>query len=156
MSGDQRHPSGQPASHSPLGSSPAPRVTLAFKQPSLRDPERHLNTGTLDPPPCHAQKVVRGEDVAEHTVLVGDELGSESMAFNESAPMWVDSTERERAHEIARSVGERLEGRAPLGFGGIQGLVVFEGNCPNTSLPILHRQRKIMEETFKPLFPRVS
>ena len=90
------------------------------------------------------------------SVLVGDELGSESMAFNESAPMWVDSTERERAHEIARSVGERLEGRAPLGFGGIQGLVVFEGNCPNTSLPILHRQRKIMEETFKPLFPRVS
>ena len=88
------------------------------------------------------------------SVLVGDELGPESMAFDESAPMWVDATERERAREIATSVGERLEGRAPLGYGGAQGLVVFEQNCPNTSLMILHRQRKILEEVFKPLFPR--
>lgn len=87
-------------------------------------------------------------------VIAGDELGAESRAFSPESPLWADSSERQLAKEIAKSFGERLEGRAPLGFGDIQGLTVFEANCPNTSLPILHKRRKVLGDTFQPLFPR--
>lgn len=70
--------------------------------------------------------------------------------------MWQSTDERLSAEEIARSMGDRLEARAPLGFGNTQGLVVFEGNCPNTTLPILHKRRRVLKETFYPLFPRSS
>ncbi len=90
------------------------------------------------------------------TVYAGDQLGEDSKAFSGSSSIWLNAGERELAEEIARSVGDRLEARAPLGFGNTQGLVVFEGNCPNTSLPILHKRRKVLKEMFYPLFPRSS
>ena len=90
------------------------------------------------------------------SVICMEELGSESRAFDPSSPIWADAQERELAEEIATSFGKRLEPRAPLGFGGSQGLVVFEGNCPNTSLPILYKRRRAHEDPFQPLFPRSS
>lgn len=89
-------------------------------------------------------------------VISIDELGPESRAFSTSSPFWVDEEERKLAEEIATSFGKRLEGRAPLGFGDTQGLVVFESNCPNTSLPILYKRRKALGDAFQPLFPRSS
>ena len=89
-------------------------------------------------------------------VIAADELGSSAKAFDAESPIWVDAEERDKAREIAKSFGERLEGRAPLGFGDNQGLVVFETNCPNTSLPILYKRRKAFGEAFQPLFPRSS
>lgn len=92
----------------------------------------------------------------EVSVVAGDELGPEAKAFDASAPMWVDERERRLAEEIATSFGRRLEGRAPLGLGNTQGLVVFETNCPNTSLPILYRRKRAFDTAFQPLFPRSS
>ena len=89
-------------------------------------------------------------------VTCGDELDDDDKAFSTESPIWVDSRERELAREIAMSFGKRLEGRAPLGFGDTQGLIVFEHNCPNTSLPILYKRRKAFQEAFQPLFPRSS
>lgn len=89
-------------------------------------------------------------------VVAAHELGDEARAFDASAPMWANASDREVAEEIARSFGQRLEGRGPLGFANTQGLVVFEGNCPNTSLPILYKQRRSREFSFVPLFPRSS
>ena len=89
-------------------------------------------------------------------VIAADELESSAKAFAPESPIWVDAGERDLAREIAKSFGERLEGRAPLGFGDNQGLVVFETNCPNTSLPILYKRRKALGEVFQPLFPRSS
>ena len=85
-------------------------------------------------------------------VVAADELGDDTRAFSSDSPLWVDSEERDLAEEIATSYGKRLKGRAPLGFGDTQGLVVFESNCPNTSLPILHKRRKALGEAFQPLF----
>ena len=87
-------------------------------------------------------------------VYAGEQLDEESRAFSEASSLWHSATERRSAEEVARSMGDRLEGRAPLGFGNTQGLVVFEGNCPNTTLPILYKRRKALKETFYPLFPR--
>ena len=89
-------------------------------------------------------------------VTCADELDSGDKAFSQESTIWLDSEERELAREIAASFGERLEGRAPLGFGDTQGLIVFEHNCPNTSLPILYKRRKAFGEAFQPLFPRSS
>ena len=113
--------------------------------------------------------VVAGIDVGlrhlEHTlleapirvsVIAKDELGAESRAFDPQSAIWADTQERDLAKEIATSFGKRLESKAPLGFGDSQGLVVFEGNCPNTSLPILYKRRKVHGDAFRPLFPRSS
>ena len=89
-------------------------------------------------------------------VLAGDELGTGDRAFDDESKIWMSDSERRLAEEIARSWGERLDARGPLGFGSTQGLVVFEHNCPNTSLPILYRNRKALGEAFRPLFPRTS
>ena len=89
-------------------------------------------------------------------VVAGEELGPEAKAFEPEARIWLDEDERALAREIAESWGKRLEGRSPLGHGNSQGLVVFGHNCPNTSLPILHKRRKALGEAFSPLFPRSS
>ena len=96
------------------------------------------------------------EGPVQVSVIAGDELGKEDRAFDSQSKIWMDDNERMLAEEIAKSWGQRLEGRGALGFGGLQGLVVFEHNCPNTSLPILYKQRKAMEGAFQPLFPRSS
>lgn len=92
----------------------------------------------------------------EVRVLAGDELGPEHRAFDGDANIWLNDADRKLAEEIARSWGERLDARGPLGFRNTQGLVVFEHNCPNTSLPILYRNRKALQKAFLPLFPRSS
>ncbi len=86
-------------------------------------------------------------------VVCADELKDSDKAFSDTSIIWSSKVERNTAKEIAQSFGERLEPRAPLGFGDTQALVVFEENCPNNSLPILYKTGKRMK-SFRPLFPR--
>ena len=88
-------------------------------------------------------------------VLCGEELEASGKAFNEESPIWAAAhKDRARALEIAKSWGDRLEPRQPLGYGDCESLVVFEHNCPNNTLPILYKNRK--GGGFRPLFPRSS
>lgn len=84
----------------------------------------------------------------ESYLYVGDQLSKSDIAFDSSA--WNSPEERALAESIAKQYGERLEKKQPLGFGGIQSLVVFPSNCPNNTLPIFWKT----SSDWKPLFPR--
>ena len=79
-----------------------------------------------------------------------DELGPEHKAFSESASIFQNASEREKAREIAESKGLTLERRFPLGYRDTQGLIVFYQSCPNNTLPIFWSRN----DEWTPLFPR--
>ena len=85
------------------------------------------------------------------SVYFCEELGSEHMVFSERSTVFTDRRYRESAREIAEAAGVKLESRMPLGYGGMQSLVVFYQSCPNNSLPILWSQGN----GWRPLFPRL-
>jgi hypothetical protein len=63
-----------------------------------------------------------------------------------------------RAHALLTDLGARIDRRSPLGFGGMGLLVVFPGNTPNNTLPILRSKSKqsAKSKMWIPLFERVS
>ena len=70
-------------------------------------------------------------------VSIVDPLGDVDRCFSDEAEIFEDARAREDAREAARDYGRRLLKKHPLGHGDCQALVVFEGTCPNNSLPIL-------------------
>jgi hypothetical protein len=87
------------------------------------------------------------------TLMVEDMLEDSDKAFHEKCDLWLDVTERQRAREMAESIGRSLYRPAPLGYGDGQYLVVFYHNVPNNALPILHRSGKYLSSDWRPLFP---
>ena len=79
-----------------------------------------------------------------------EELGPEHSAFSESSTVFAHHAERMEARRVAESVGVSLERRQPLGYGGMEALVVFPEACPNNTLPILWSEAG----KWRPLFPR--
>ena len=79
-----------------------------------------------------------------------DTLGDEDRCFSEHSSVFPEASERVEAMGIAESVGKRLQRRQPLGYRNVQGTVVFEESCPNSTLPILWDSRG----DWRPLFPR--
>jgi hypothetical protein len=79
-----------------------------------------------------------------------DTLGEDDRCFSEQSRIFPDAGERAEALGIAESVGKRLQRRQPLGYRNVQGTVVFEDSCPNSTLPILWDSRG----NWRPLFPR--
>ncbi|MYC62708.1 MAG: ATP-binding protein [Caldilineaceae bacterium SB0661_bin_34] len=69
-----------------------------------------------------------------------DIIDGEGRVFSAESKVFVDSSEREDAKRVAELFGVRLEKQWPLGYGNLEGIVVFEDNCPNNSLPILWSQ----------------
>ncbi|MEX0802990.1 MAG: AAA family ATPase [Candidatus Binatia bacterium] len=82
---------------------------------------------------------------------VCDILYESDRAFSSASVAFANDRERHRAKEIAREKGEELEKKWPFGYGDCQGLVVFFGNCPNSTLPILRKNAK----DWRALFPRL-
>ena len=80
-----------------------------------------------------------------------EELGKEHMVFSEDSAVFSDARDRESARQLAESVGMKLEARMPLGYGGIESLIVFYQSCPNNTLPVLWSQN----DGWRPLFPRL-
>ena len=101
-----------------------------------------------------ARKVERDMSsvVPSFRVSVCDPLDDSDRCFSERSAILPDSGERLRAEEVARTYGRRLFRKSPLGLGNCQALVVFEGTCPNNSLPILWATGS--DDGWKPLFPR--
>jgi hypothetical protein len=84
-------------------------------------------------------------------VYVCDKMDDRDRAFSTTSTIFANDRDRHRALEITRQKGEELERQAPLGYADGQGLVVFFGNCPNNTLPILRKNGK----EWRALFPRV-
>lgn len=95
------------------------------------------------------REVAAKHDV-EMVIRIGDPLNNSDKAFSEQSTTFANSTDRQRALELALSRGRSLEPKHPLGYGDCQASVVFEDNCPNNSLPILWKRAA----DWVPLFPR--
>lgn len=83
-------------------------------------------------------------------VQAGDTLNDRDRCFHPTSRFFDSDDERVAAEVIATRAGEALDKRQPLGFGNAQAAVVFEGRCPNNTLPILWAN----QGGWKPLFPR--
>jgi hypothetical protein len=83
-------------------------------------------------------------------VHAGDTLSGGDRVFSPQSTFFTDETERTRAEEIVAREGKRLERSHPLGYENAQAAIVFDGSCPNNTLPILWAERG----GWIPLFPR--
>ena len=79
-----------------------------------------------------------------------DELGEGDKAFSPMSHTFPNTTQRDRAKQIAEAKGVQLERNQPLGFGGMEASIAFYQSCPNNTLPILWSDHK----GWIPLFPR--
>ena len=80
-----------------------------------------------------------------------DELGDEDKAFSPTSSTFPTDIDRIRARDIAAFKGGALEKRHPLGFGELEGTIVFYQSCPNNTLPIFWSRNG----EWHPLFPRI-
>ena len=76
----------------------------------------------------------RGFEVRVHAC---ERLGEEDVCFGPKSRTFQLEADRDKAREIAMSIGRKVCKAAPLGFGDSQALVVFSHNCPNNTLPLL-------------------
>lgn len=74
-------------------------------------------------------------------------------AFSESLGFWDSEEEKEVAKSLLLDLGSRVQKRNPLGYGSQGLLLTFPRNCPNNSLPILHRSGRGSNK-WSPVFPR--
>jgi hypothetical protein len=79
-----------------------------------------------------------------------DVLDDRDSCFHPSAQVFADERERISAREMVRDIGERIEKKQPLGYGGVEALVVFGDTCPNNTLPVLWKNGA----EWTALFPR--
>ena len=83
-------------------------------------------------------------------IVVGDTLTTADKAFDTNNDIFESNSDRLHAERLAKEIGIKLERKWPLGYEDGQSLVVFYSNCPNNSLPILHKG----DANWRPLFKR--
>ena len=88
-------------------------------------------------------------------LLIHENLDKKHYAFNEIEPIWSDETERNAAIDLIQRLGSNVDKNRPLGYKNSALLVVFNRNCPNNTLPILHSRGR-GELAWVPLFVRVK
>lgn len=88
-------------------------------------------------------------------VVAGSTLRREDRAFDPGAGIFENAQDRVAAERLCAAIGERLEPRQPLGFGGCQALVTFAHRCPNNTLPVFYKSGvEYNGQEWYPLFPR--
>ena len=98
---------------------------------------------------------VRANDHVACQVVTSEELGPEDMAFAEDAGIFESEEERVAAERLCRNIGEKLEPKQALGYGGSQALVCFHYRCPNNTLPVFYRDDVVYQgQKWIALFPR--
>lgn len=108
--------------------------------------------GTLEGEERIRQELM-GLSYNEVDLHIGETLGKEHYAFSDGIGFWKDDDEKEKAKALCRNLGIKLQPKIPLGYGDQGLLLVFEKNCPNNTLPILHSAGK-REASWQPLFLR--
>jgi hypothetical protein len=83
-------------------------------------------------------------------VHAADDLTDADRCFHPHSRFFESEEERVTAELIAVRAGELLERNHPAGYGNVQAAVVFEGRCPNNTLPVLWAS----SSEWIPLFPR--
>lgn len=91
------------------------------------------------------------EEKTKLTVNLVRELDERDKAFGIGSSLVVEYA-RDAAKDIFRQYGQRLFPNHPLGYGDGQGLIVFDHNTPNNSLPVLWSEA----DGWIPLFKRYS
>lgn len=76
------------------------------------------------------------------------------MAFAAGAAIFESDEERTLAQEVFTNVGDAVNPEHPLGWEGLQSLVVFPHAVPNATLPALWRGGEYDGGVWKPLFAR--
>ena len=89
----------------------------------------------------------------EAEVIVSDPLTEADQCFSEKSEVFNSPEDRNKAKQIARDYGKKLQKPQPLGYKNGQLLVVFHDNCPNNTLPILWRE-STGQVKWTPLFKR--
>ncbi|KZK84862.1 Archaeal ATPase [Pseudovibrio sp. Ad13] len=85
----------------------------------------------------------------------GEILDEHASVFADPKGVFSNAGERDRAKELATTIGVSIYKKAPLGYGG-QGLsIVFPTTVPNNSLPLLHSRGKGSAPQWCPLFERL-
>lgn len=82
------------------------------------------------------------------------EISSQLNIFDLASKVFESSEEAERARDLIRDIGRKLEPKAPLGFGDCCALITFSRTIPNNAPPILWSESKKGDFKFQPLFPR--
>ncbi|MCF8240759.1 MAG: ATP-binding protein [Melioribacteraceae bacterium] len=85
-------------------------------------------------------------------VITQDYILESDKAFSEENEIFENVSEMRRAESIMKKYGEKLIKNAPLGRNDNQLLIVFADNCPNNTLPIIHKKTK----NWMPLFERIQ
>jgi hypothetical protein len=83
-------------------------------------------------------------------VHAADVLTDADRCFHPTSRFFSSEEDRVAAEAVALRAGQELDKKQPMGYGNAQAAIVFEGRCPNNSLPILWAERG----GWKPLFPR--
>ena len=107
---------------------------------------------------------VEGEEKVRQTLsslsetsdlLIHEHIDNKHYAFNEKNPIWSEETDRHAAKDLIQRLGLKVDKNRPLGYKDSAMLIVFNGNCPNNTLPILHSKGR-GESAWMPLFERVK
>ncbi|MFC1994212.1 ATP-binding protein [Chloroflexota bacterium] len=88
-------------------------------------------------------------------VQVRRKLAEADQAFSPEAGIFDNEKEREQAHKLVHSIGEKLESKSPLGYGNRQALISFYRNTPNITLPIFYKRAKRKDFIWEPLTRRM-
>jgi hypothetical protein len=81
-------------------------------------------------------------------------LDEADKAFSPSSGVFENEDERTRAREMCAEIGKALNPDHPLGWYGLEALVVFSDSVPNATLPLLWRGGRIDGVSWEPLVPR--
>jgi hypothetical protein len=95
-----------------------------------------------------------GDSLPNSDLEVCESLERKHYAFGDTVGFWASAEGMAAAKALLTNLGARVQKRKPLGFGDQGLLLTFARNCPNNSLPILHRAGK-GSSPWVPLFPRM-
>ncbi|MBL8623357.1 MAG: hypothetical protein JNK64_18740 [Myxococcales bacterium] len=80
-------------------------------------------------------------------------LDDSDRAFSSEAKIFADDAERMRAKEMCEEIGAELWPEHPLGYEGMQSLLVLHTAIPNATLPIFWKEGMVRGLRWQPLFP---
>jgi hypothetical protein len=107
---------------------------------------------------------IKGEEKVRRTLsklsqtsdlIVYEYLDPKHYAFNDLDSHWADDAERNAAKDLIQRLGTHVDKARPLGYENSAMLIVFNRNCPNNTLPILHSSGR-GSSPWIPLFERVK
>jgi hypothetical protein len=84
-------------------------------------------------------------------VAVGEVMMETDSCFAEGSEVFQSAEDRLLARRLFEDTARRLGSTEPLGTGGLEGLIVFEHNCPNNTLPLIWKRT----DSWDPLFERL-